>query len=141
MKSEIDLGIEFTQTPYRAPRPEFIFVVIESPYGSDDNAVVLENMMYLDRCILDCLARGETPYASHKMLTTALNDRIPEQRALGIAAGLAVRRIAARRVFYVDRGWSSGMLKAKELYDKEELTYEEREVGCLVATLGTRGGV
>jgi hypothetical protein len=141
MKPEVDLDLQFDQTPFRASKPEFIFVVIESPYGSDDDAVVAENVKYLDRCILDCLARGETPYASHKMLTTALDDRNPKQRALGIAAWLAVRRIAVRRVFYTDRGWSDGMLEAKALYDAEKITYEEREVGCLVATLRAPGVV
>lgn len=84
-------------------------VVIESPYAGD----VGENLRYLDRCILDCLARGETPYASHKMLTSALDDRDEEQRGLGIAAGLDMASSTrAPVVFYLDRGVSTGMAKS-----------------------------
>lgn len=85
------------------------FVVIESPYAGD----VGENMRYLDRCVMDCLRRGETPYASHRMLTTALDDRDEAQRGLGIAAGLDVARgTRAPVVFYMDRGVSDGMARS-----------------------------
>ena len=97
-------------------------VIIESPYAGD----VPKHLAYLDRCIRDCLARGESPYASHKMLTTALDDNIPEQRALGIEAGMAWRRLAGGRVFYLDLGWSRGMVVAFDLYRHEGLPYELR---------------
>lgn len=97
-------------------------VVIESPYAGDVEA----NLRYLDRCILDCVYRGDSPYASHKTLTTALDDLVPEQRALGIACGLAWRRKADMRIFYADRGWSSGMSAARNTYDVERLNYEIR---------------
>lgn len=100
----------------------FRLVVIESPYAGDVDA----NLAYLDKAILDCLARGESPYASHKMLTTALDDDIPDQRALGISAGLAFRRMVQGRVFYCDRGWSSGMRAALDLYLSEGLSWELR---------------
>jgi len=102
-------------------------VVIESPFAGDNEA----NLVYLDRCIRDCLNRGESPYASHKMLTTALNDLIPEQRALGIQAGLAWRRRADSRIFYVDLGWSGGMLAACNLYIAEGLSYQIRNLDQL----------
>lgn len=106
-------------------------VVIESPYAGKPetwDADVAANMAYLDRCIRDCVFRGEAPYASHKMMTTALDDRVPVQRRLGIDCGLAFRRRVDLRVFYVDRGWSSGMLAARDLYDAEGLPYEIRSV-------------
>lgn len=104
------------------------FVVIESPYAGD----VKRNRAYLEICIRNSVYRGETPYASHKMLTDALDDSIPEERDLGIACGLELRRRADLRVFYIDLGWSGGMLAAKKLYDAEGLEYEERKINLIV---------
>ena len=80
-------------------------VIIESPYAGD----VAEHMRYLQRCIRDCLARGESPYASHQMLTQALDDATPEERELGIQAGFAWRMNADATVAYMDYGISDGM--------------------------------
>lgn len=62
-----------------------IRVIIESPYAGD----VERNKKYLQRCIRFCLRNGESPYASHQMLTEALDDNDPIQRHAGIAAGFA----------------------------------------------------
>lgn len=96
-------------------------VVVESRFRGD----VVRNKRYLERCLRDCISRGESPYASHKMLTDCLDDDDPVERRLGIEAGLAWRTVAAH-VFYVDLGWSDGMKLAKELYDQEGIPYEER---------------
>lgn len=101
-------------------------VIIESPYAASERYSVVENMAYLDRCILDCLERGETPYASHKMLTTSHDD--PVGRTLGINAGLAMRRHLPLRAFYTDHGWSGGMQGASDLYWREKLIYEVRHL-------------
>lgn len=79
-------------------------VQLESPYGSTDPEVVAQNEQYLQNCICDCLERGEAPFASHQMYTDALDDQIPEQRALGIAAGFVWASFAKLRVVYLDRG-------------------------------------
>ena len=89
-------------------------VVIESPYAGN----VALNRAYLQEAILDCLERGESPYASHQMLTDALDDLKPVERARGIAAGLYFREVligavGAPAVYYTDLGWSVGMLAAK----------------------------
>jgi hypothetical protein len=90
-------------------------VIIESPYAG----CVALHEAYLQACIRDCLRRNETPYASHQMLTKALNDLVPEERELGISAGLAMRDLLgtmldALSAFYVDLNWSSGMNRARE---------------------------
>lgn len=89
-------------------------VIIESPYSGD----VVRNKRYLQAAIRDCLRRGETPYASHQMLTDALDDNIPEQRELGISAGFAMRDLlvsqGATVAFYIDHGMSSGMLRSNK---------------------------
>lgn len=82
-------------------------VIIESPFAGD----VGENVAYARRCVRDSLSRGEAPIASHLLYTQPgiLNDDIPEERAQGINAGLAWRRVADASVVYTDRGISAGM--------------------------------
>lgn len=84
-------------------------VIIESPYAGK----VERNRVYLNACILDCALRGETPYASHKMLTDSLDDTDPEQRELGIKLGFEMRQVlracGAVTVVYEDLGISEGM--------------------------------
>lgn len=111
-------------------------VIIESPYKGD----VPRNKRYLRSCIRDCLSRGESPYASHRMLTDALDDDSQAERVLGIEAGLAWRNVCqvrrkdgmliswVRHVFYIDLGLSSGMLLAKKQYDDEGISYETRRL-------------
>lgn len=60
-------------------------VFIESPYAGD----VARNLAYARAAMLDCLRRGEAPFASHLLLTQVLDDTDPAQRAQGIEAGLA----------------------------------------------------
>jgi hypothetical protein len=116
-------------------------IIIESPFKGDET----RNKLYLRSCIRDCLRRGESPYASHRMLTDALDDNDPEERALGIEAGLAWRNVRqpvfvddsdqsigvmkhnlVGHAFYVDLGYSSGMTFAKTRYDAEDIPHEER---------------
>ena len=82
-------------------------VTIESPYAGD----VAANVAYAKRCVLDCLRRGEAPYASHLFFTQPglLDDLDPEQRRLGIEAGLVWQRSSNIVAVYVDRGISEGM--------------------------------
>lgn len=82
-----------------------MLVIIESPYAGE----VARNKRYLQRCILDCITRGESPYASHQMLTEALDDTNPAERELGIKAGFRWRAVADKTVVYEDYGISSGM--------------------------------
>lgn len=102
-------------------------VIIESPYAGDVEA----NVAYARRAVRDSLDRGECPIASHLLYTQPgiLDDLVPEQRALGIAAGLAWRAVADRAVFYVDRGWSTGMKTARALYAQEGFQFETRTIG------------
>lgn len=85
-------------------------VVVETPYAGD----VERNLRYLRACLRDCLHRGEAPIASHGLYTQpgVLDDDKPEERELGIAAGLAWLPVADVQVFYVDLGWSKGMKAA-----------------------------
>lgn len=82
-------------------------VILESPYAGD----IEENVEYACACLRDSLLRGESPIASHLLYTQpgVLNDAIPEERQLGIDAGLAWKAVAHASVVYTDRGITSGM--------------------------------
>lgn len=84
-----------------APR----LVILESPYAGD----VVANVAYARECMADCLRRGEAPFASHLLYTQVLDDLQPEQRTLGIDAGLAWGKEAHATVVYTDLGISRGM--------------------------------
>ena len=82
-------------------------VVIESPFAGEVSA----NLRYLRAAMRDCLQRGEAPFASHGLYTQhgVLDDRVPAERELGIAAGFVWRDVAEATVVYTDRGTSAGM--------------------------------
>lgn len=83
-------------------------VVIESPYAGN----VTLNLRYLRAAMTDCLTRGEAQYASHALYTQpgVLRDDVPEERALGIRAGLAWGDRGDVRAVYGDLGVRPGML-------------------------------
>jgi hypothetical protein len=82
-------------------------VIVESPYAGDVEA----NVEYARACVRDSLSRGEAPIASHLLYTQPgiLRDDDPLERAWGIDAGLAWRKVAEATVVYTDRGISPGM--------------------------------
>jgi hypothetical protein len=83
-------------------------VMLESPYRGD----IAANLAHARRCALDCIERGEAPFASHLFYPQVLDDDVPHERALGILLGLTWRKAADASVFYTDRGWSPGMRAA-----------------------------
>jgi hypothetical protein len=84
-----------------------IRVILESPFAGD----IEKNVAYARACMRDCLQRNEAPYASHLLYTQegVLEDSIPEERTLGIEAGLLWGEAADLTVVYTDLGISSGM--------------------------------
>lgn len=80
-------------------------VIIESPFSGN----VLRNTEYARACLLDSLRRGEAPIASHLLHTQVLDDLRPDERELGIEAGIAWYRVAEKCVVYEDFGMSRGM--------------------------------
>lgn len=115
-------------------------VCIESPFAAPTPEGIARNRRYLDACILGCIRRGETPYASHKMLTDALADANPEEREQGIAAGFAMREALNAIVFdgnvislvtavYTDLGISSGMVRGMRHSEQVGIAQETRVLG------------
>lgn len=105
-------------------------VILESPYAGD----VARNLAYAHDCVRDCLRRGESPYASHIMLTTATDDTIPEQRSAGINAGLCWAARADAVVVYTDYGLSPGMLHALNVHEAAGRKIEYRTLNIFQRT-------
>lgn len=84
-------------------------VVLESPYGAGSE----EFREFARGCLRDCLARNESPIASHLLLTLpgVLDDADVHQRVMGIDAGNAWIAVADAVVVYQDLGISAGMWK------------------------------
>ena len=80
-------------------------VIIESPFAGDRQ----RNKAYAKAALHDCLLRGEAPMASHLLYPEVLDDGVPEERELGILAGLEWGLVAHATVVYHDFGISSGM--------------------------------
>lgn len=84
-------------------------VQIISPLRGKTPAEQRRNVAYAHAALLDCLERGEAPFAPHLIYPAVLDDSDPEQRAQGIAAGLAWLAAADVVVVYHDLGYSEGM--------------------------------
>lgn len=84
-----------------------ILVIVESPFAGD----VDRNVAYARAAMRDCFLRGEAPLASHLLYTQpgVLDDLVPEERRLGIEAGLTWGKWAQKTVVYADLGVSPGM--------------------------------
>lgn len=118
-------------------------VIIESPYAAATEAERRENVVYAQAAVRDSLERGEAPIASHLLCTQPgiLDDDNPNERALGIAAGLAWRTVAGLSAFYTDRGWSKGMRDAYASALKEGRPYALRSIrGALAHPPEGEGG-
>jgi hypothetical protein len=102
-------------------------VVIESPYAGD----IDRHVRYARAAVRDSVLRGEAPIASHLLFTQPdiLRDDLPEERLLGIAAGLEWVTVAQAGAFYIDLGWSPGMRAALPRYRALGLQVEERTIG------------
>jgi hypothetical protein len=110
-------------------------VLVESPFAGN----IAANVDYARLCLRDALSRGEAPIASHLLLTqpTVLDDKIPDQRTLGIDAGLAWLRAADASVVYMDRGITSGMFLSIEAARSAGVPVEFRHIDGYVARVVT----
>ncbi len=102
-----------------------MIVIVESPYAGDTE----RNHVYCVRACADCFRRGETHFASHLIYPHVLDELKPEERERGIAAGYEFWHAARKIVFYVDYGWSPGMLRARNKAEDEGYHIAERQIG------------
>lgn len=101
-------------------------VILESPYAGGRE----ENIRYARECVRDSLLRGEAPLASHLLYTQEgiLEDDIPDERTLGINAGLEWLDAAECSVVYIDLGISSGMAQGILRATNKGIPVEYREL-------------
>jgi len=102
-------------------------VIVESPYRGN----IELNEAYGELAMHDCLVnRNESPYASHLLYTRkfVLNDKIMQERELGINAGFCWRSVSDKSVFYVDLGITDGMEKGITDCKKKKSKYEIRKL-------------
>lgn len=116
-------------------------VILESPYAGNIWQRWL-NRRYARRCVRHALLLGEAPIASHILYTQPgiLRDSDPEERGMGIEAGLAWRDVADASVVYVDRGITRGMIYGIDAARKAGLKIEYRSLyaSCEAAGLAAR---
>lgn len=120
-----------TVVPQPSEEKQYRLVIIESPYAGD----VQRNEAYARAALKDCLLRGEAPLASHLLYTQpgVIDDNIPEERVLGIDAGLAWGAVADATVVYTDFGISAGMAYGIERAKREGRPVEYRQLPAFVA--------
>jgi len=101
-------------------------VIVESPFAGD----IETNQAYARAALRDCLLRGEAPLASHLLYTQSgvLDDNNPEERVLGIDAGLAWGCLADATIVYADLGISRGMRYGIERAEREGRPVEYRQL-------------
>lgn len=103
-----------------------IRVILESPYAGD----IERNIDYARKCLRHSLLLGESPIASHLLYTQigVLNDDLPNERQIGIDAGLQWKEVAEKHVFYIDYGMSNGMEYALESAKENNIPTEFRKI-------------
>ena len=105
-----------------------ITVIVESPYAADTPSGIARNLDYLRDCAMDCLHRGEAPFASHALYTQWLDDSMPGERRLGIEAGLAIGARLEKTVVYTDLGITPGMRQGIDRAERESRPIEYRNL-------------
>lgn len=83
-------------------------VIVESPFAGG-----FANVRYSRECVKDCLKRGESPFASHLLYAQkdVLDDKIPEERRLGIDAAIGWLEVCDYVCVYMDLGVTEGMVQ------------------------------
>lgn len=121
-------------------------VVVESQFaGKGSNPLVRwwrrrRNIRYARAAVRDCIMRGESPIASHLLLTQpgVLRDGDPAERRMGIEAGHAWMAVADAVVLYGDLGCSAGMFQGQQAAATAGLPIEWRSLPDWVGPLSVR---
>jgi len=103
-------------------------VIVESPYASDNPKIVEHNKRYARACLSDSLQRGEFPFASHLLYTQVLEDDDPDERRIGINAGLGWMERSDLVAVYTDLGITEGMKLGIEEASLMGIRIEFREI-------------
>jgi|SRR5262245_30602406 len=92
-------------------------VMVESPYRAETTEGIARNVDYARRAMRHSLDLGEAPFASHLLYTqpNILDDTEPKERERGLQCCYEWMAVADRVAFYVDLGWSQGMISALKI--------------------------
>lgn len=106
-------------------------VIVESPFAGKTQEERDRNLAYARSALRDCLLRGEAPFASHLLYTQpgVLRDDVPDERALGMKAGLTWTGAAELVAVYCDLGITPGMQAGITRAEKNGVAVEKRSIG------------
>ena len=88
-------------------------VVVESPLNADTAAGIQRNLRYRLHCLRELRLGGYDPIASHQGAPWYLDDKVPEERELGMHSEWFWQP-GVPHLFYTDLGMSGGMKTAWE---------------------------
>jgi hypothetical protein len=86
--------------------------IIETPFRSSNLQQAITYKNYLNACLLHSISLDETPFASHALYTSCLDDADAVQRRQGMALGFNFHHHALAMAVYTDHGISDGMTRA-----------------------------
>ncbi len=96
-------------------------VCIEAPLSGD----LEQSIAYARAAMHYCLYLNVAPFVSHLLYTQVLDDEDPDQRELGIDAGIALGDACENRWFFVDFGLSIGMrIALRRAHDRGQGTID-----------------
>jgi hypothetical protein len=128
----ISLGsvVRFMGTNVPTQQNDVQRVMLESPYSGKDLQELTQNVEYARAATRDSLLRGEAPFTMHLLYPQSgiLDDNIPEERSKGINAGQAWGKASDKSVFYMDRGFSTGMAYGALIAEKNQKPIEVRSL-------------
>ena len=99
-------------------------VYICSPYRAKDGAELDRNIDYAQQLTRQALEAGLAPITPHLYMTQCMDDKKPEERARGMAAGLALLKGCDFVIAGVKYGITEGM--DREIHTANEEKRQER---------------
>lgn len=94
-------------------------VYICSPYRAEDSAELDRNIDYAQQLTRQALNAGYAPITPHLYIAQCMNEREPEERARGMAAGLELLKMCDLVMAGTKYGISEGM--SMEIYTAGEM--------------------
>lgn len=102
-------------------------VYICSPYRAEDSAEMDRNIEYAQELTREALRAGLAPITPHLYMTQCLDEKKPEERAQGMAAGQELLKACDYVIVGMRYGVSEGMLQEIEAAGKMKLPIIEAE--------------
>lgn len=93
-------------------------VYICSPYRAKDGAELDRNIEYAQALTKQALNAGLAPITPHLYMTQCLDDKKPQERAQGMAAGMALLKTCDFVIVGVKYGVSEGMSREIQTADR-----------------------